>query len=79
MKKHSEEAVERAAITLRGITQELKGRGISAVMTLEEQIKALKKECAAKTDALAHCVQWFDAAGYADVPAAMQARAAVDA
>ncbi len=41
MELHSDESVERAAITLREIAQELRGRGISAVMILEEQIKAL--------------------------------------
>jgi hypothetical protein len=39
---HSDESVERAFITLRGITQELRGRGISAVMLLEEQLQALQ-------------------------------------
>ena len=38
---YSEEEIERAVITLRGITQEIRGRGIGAVMLLEEQIKSL--------------------------------------
>ena len=39
--EYSDEEVERAIITLRGITQEIRGRGIDAVMLLEEQIKSL--------------------------------------
>lgn len=40
---HSQESVDRAILTLRDITQELNGRGISAVMLLEEQV-ALQRD-----------------------------------
>lgn len=44
MELHSDEAIERAVLTLREMTQERRSRGISAVMMLEEQIKALRKD-----------------------------------
>lgn len=37
---HSSESIERAFITLRGMTQERGGRGIGAVMMVEEQLQA---------------------------------------
>ncbi len=42
--EHSDESIERAVLTLREMTQERRGRGISAVMMLEEQIIALRKD-----------------------------------
>ena len=46
MKLHSDESIERSVLTLREMTQERNGRGISAVMMLEEQIIALTYEAA---------------------------------
>jgi len=43
MRSHHPESIERAVITLREMTQSQQGRGISAVMMLEEQIATLTK------------------------------------
>ena len=44
---NDDKSIEHAVLTLRKMTQERRGRGIGAVMLLEEQIIALRAELAA--------------------------------
>ena len=72
---HSEEAMERAAITLRQMTQERGGRGISAVMMFEEQVRDITKQRDELLDALQSFM--FEFGDKANSATVTKARAAI--